>query len=761
MEIFKNKFKNTLLFLYSRIHLIIFLISAVSLIFIFLKIINLDLILGFSEILFVNSLFQTLVIISTVYTILFLPTYPVFFIIFKKKSFNFLEKLSLTIVMNSVFYILMGYIGYIVGIPLTRFFFFFSVLILFFVIIGYILIFEFKKNSYIFFRSKDVSNLKKENLSIISLYKYLKNLISFNVFLLVLFLFLICILNIVKVKIFAGTDPWLHILNSRIITDINILPLEGYHGTMGLNIFGAVINFFSGIDHILIPSYFVFYTFFVSGLIFYNICIRIFKNQNLAILGVFLLEFSSLGFSVMMIQYWPSGSALIKCLMIFFLFYVRLQNFTKLERPTKKSMFSNIFFDYILITLIFIGSVLTHDITTLFFLLSFLWLYLIYFLRDYRRGFDFILLCLLLVLFIVFSFFGIGEGHYWFLIPLDITWYFLILGALGGSSVFFIFIWKLQKSISFTTGKFTATIKGETNIHYKKIEDKIIIPLISSGLFLTLIILLIVNFVWINIELINILYVIEIVMISSFAVWGLIVFQKKQRGKSLFIWGVGLLLFLLVGFIFNFLALSNMIWQRIFYLIPPIIVIGFISYIYKLIKMNAIRTFQKKFVVLFIIIFSLFTTYFYESKAFEVFTIKEREISPIQWYSNKTSNKNVIITEVGWSHVFKYYGYLFNNKAETLHYDENFYFLKYNIDLFPPSNHYNESGVNVLKEIKKNYDTDVFILFADDYIINKGFDLFGRLSEDELEEYYSLDYLNKICVSSTKDGKELPLYWVI
>ena len=366
-----------------------------------------------------------------------------------------------------------------------------------------------------------------------------------------------------------------------------------------------------------------------------------------------------------------------------------------------------------------------------------------------------------MALFIAFSFFGIGEGHYWFLIPLDIPWYFLILGALGGSSVLFIFIRKLQKSISFTTGKFTATIKGETNIHYKKIEDKIIIPLISSGLFLTLIILLIVNFVWINIELINILYVIEIVMISSFAVWGLIVFQKKQRGKSLFIWGVGLLLFLLVGFIFNFLALSNMIWQRIFYLIPPIIVIGFISYIYKLIKMNAIRTFQKKFVVLFIIIFSLFTTYFYESKAFEVFTIKEREISPIQWYSNKTSNKNVIITEVGWSHVFKYYGYLFNNKAETLHYDENFYFLKYNIDLFPPSNHYNESGVNVLKEIKKNYDTDVFILFADDYIINKGFDLFGRLTEDELEEYYTLDYLNKICVSSTKDGKELPLYWVI
>ena len=761
MEFFKDKFKKILLFLNSRKHLIIFLISIVPLLFILFKIINLDLILGFSEIVFLDSIFHILVIISTIYTILFLPTYPVFFIIFKEKSFNFLEKLSLTIVMNSVFYILMGYIGYIIGIPLTRFFFFFSVVILFFLIIGYILLFEFKKNSYLFFRSKEISPMKKENLNLISLYNYLKNLISFKVVLLILFLFLICILNIVRVKNFIGTDPWLHILNSRIITDINILPLEGYHGTMGLNIFGAVINFFSGIDHILIPSYFVFYTFFVSGLIFYNICMRIFKNQNLALFGVFLLEFSSLGFSVMMVQYWPSGSALIKCLMIFFLFYVRLQNFTKLERPTKKGIFSNIFFDYVLITLIFISSVLTHDVTTLFFLLSFLWLYLIYFLRDYRRGFDFIFLCLLAMLFIVFSIFGIGEGHYWFLIPLDISWYFLILSALGGGLVLFIFIWKIQKSISFTNGKFATTIKGETNIHYKKIEDKIIIPLISSSLFLTLIILLIVNFVWMNMELINILYVIEIVMISSFAIWGLIVFQNKQRGKSLFIWGVGLLLFLLVGLIFNFLTLSNMIWQRILYLIPPIIVIGFISYIYKLIKLNSMRTFQKKFIVLFIVIFSLFTTYFYESKAFDVFTIKEREINPIQWYSNRTSNKNVIITEVGWSHAFKYYGYLFDNTSEALHYDENFYFLKYDIDLFPPSNHYNESGVNILKEIKEIHDTDVFILFADEYIINKGFDLFGRLNEDELEEYYTLDYLNKICVSSTEDGREIPLYWVI
>ncbi|MFX1470132.1 MAG: hypothetical protein ACFFB8_15885 [Promethearchaeota archaeon] len=720
-----------------------------------------DIILGFSGNLILNSFFHTIVFICTIFTILFLPTYPIFFIIFKEKPFNYLEKLSITIVANSAFYILMGYIAYIIGFPLTRFFFFLSVLILYFLIISYISIFELRKNSYIFLRSRDISTIKIENLNILSLLKSLKKSISFNALLLIIFLFLICILNIVKADYFIGTDPWLHVLNSRIITDINILPLKGYHGTMGINIFGAVINFFSGLSHILIPRYFVFYTFFVSSLIFYNICMRVFKNQNLALFGVFLLEFSSLGFSTMMIQYWPSGSALIKCLMIFFLFYVRMQNFTKLERPTKKLIFSNIFFDYVLITVIFISSVLTHDVTTLFFLLSFLWLYLIYFLRDYKRGFDFILLCGLLILFIIFSIFGIGEGHYWFFVSLDIPWSFFILGALGGGLIGFIIIWKIQKSINFTKGKFEKVIKGDIDIFYKKLEDKIIIPFISSVLMVVLIILLIVNFAWINLELINIFYVIEIIMISSFAIWGLLIFQKKRRGKALFIWGVGLLLFLGIGFIFNILALSNMIWQRIFYLIPPIIVIGFIAYIYKLIKLDSVRRFQKKFVILFILIFSLFTTYFYESMAFEIFIMKERDVSPIQWYSNRTIHKNVIITEVGWSHAFKYYGYPFDNKTEALLYNENLYFLKYHIDLFPPSNHFNESGINLLKEIKKEYNTDVYIIFADDYIINKGFELFGQLTNEELEQYYKLNYINKVCSAKSINGKETPLFWII
>ena len=155
----------------------------------------------------------------------------------------------------------------------------------------------------------------------------------------IIFLILICIFNVVRFEYFFGTDPWLHSYISKRIVKMNHLPLKEYYGSVGLPIFGAIIHFFSGVDFILIPKFFIFYTIPLSALIFYNILMRIFKNQNLAFFGVFILEFSSLGFAYMMYQYWPAHLSLIQTLTIFFLLYVRLQKFIKIERPTKKEVF--------------------------------------------------------------------------------------------------------------------------------------------------------------------------------------------------------------------------------------------------------------------------------------------------------------------------------------------------------------------------------------------------------------------------------------
>ncbi|MHA2393142.1 MAG: hypothetical protein ACXAEX_14475 [Promethearchaeota archaeon] len=568
-------------------------------------------------------------------------------------------------------------------------------------------------------------------------------------------------MNVVRVSYFPGTDPWLHIFNSRIITELNYLPLENYHATMGLNIFEAVIVFFSGINHILIPRYFEFYTFFLSSLIFYNLTLRIFKNQNLALFGVFILEFSSLGFSTMMLQYWPSGFSLILLLMIFFLLYVRLQDLIHIKRPSKKDLFKDIILNYILITLIYLSAVLTHVITSTIILFSFFWLYAIYFLKDRNRGFDFILLCVLFGITLILIYFGIGSGQLGFFIPFNIPWYLLIGMAVGGIVFGVLLFWKLQKSIIFSKGRFKSTILGRTSPYYKKIEDKIIIPFIFSSLILLTVVILILNIIWLNFEIINIFNISEIMLLSAFAIWGLYIFQKKPRGKPLYLWGLGLAFLLTVGFILNLLIFNNMIWQRILYLIPPIIVIGFISYIYKLIRIHSIQFLKMKVIILFIITFSLLTTYLNESVSHDVFNLKKKEVNTMLWYTNNTSNSNVILTEFGWGYIFNYYDYPFYDKDEAFLYNENIYILTAVSNLFPPDNHINGSGVNLLRKIKREYNSEVYLIFEDDYVINRGFELFGRLTSEERETYYNLIYLNKVCSSKTENGEDIPLFWVI
>jgi hypothetical protein len=331
-----------------------------------------------------------------------------------------------------------------------------------------------------------------------------------------------------------------------------------------------------------------------------------------------------------------------------------------------------------------------------------------------------------------------------------------VVGVVAGILV----LWKIQKSIVFTKGRYRALI-GRKDSYYKIIGDKIIIPLIFTILIALTILLLIINIVWFNFVVINILNVSEILLLSSFAIVGLFLFQRKPRGKPLYLWGLGLALLLAIGFILNLLIFSNMIWQRILYLIPPIIVIGFISYIYKLVKTNSIQFKWINIVLLATIIFSLFTTYYNESVSHDIFNLKKSEVNSMQWYDTYTSNQNVILTEFGWGYVFNYYDFPFDDKNEASYYNANIYILTAVTDLFPPSSNINESGVNFLREIKKKYNSDVYIIFEGDYIINRGFELFGGLTPKENEEYYSLSYLNKICSSTTDNGETIPLYWVI
>ncbi|TKJ20189.1 MAG: hypothetical protein CEE43_13425 [Promethearchaeota archaeon Loki_b32] len=88
-----------------------------------------------------------------------------------------------------------------------------------------------------------------------------------------------------------------------------------------------------------------------------------------------------------------------------------------------------------------------------------------------------------------------------------------------------------------------------------------------------------------------IFYFLDILIIVSFAIWGLLIFQYKTRGKPLYLWGLALDFLFLIMFLFETIVGVSTFFLRVFHLTLIIIIIGFVSYLYKLIKNNS---FQKR-----------------------------------------------------------------------------------------------------------------------------------------------------------------------
>ncbi len=744
-----------------RFHLLIILISSISLIFIFLKILNFNLITNISQIAFLDSIFHLFVYFSTGFTLLFLPSYPIFFIIFKDKKLRFLEKLTITFVFNLSYYIIIGFIGFYLGFALTRWFFFFVLVISYFLIILYITIIDFKRDKFNIFKQRYSADYKERFIKQFSFLNYLKRFRISNSVLLIVFIFLISILSIFGTSIFIGTDPWMHISIIKFITDINSLPVNDYFGTFGFHIFGALISFFSGANIILIPKFFIYYTLPIISLIVYNLFMRIFRNKNLAILGIFILSISSLGFLNIMFQFWPTSLALIQGITLFFLLYIRLQSFTREKEPSKKQIFSGSGIFYSSFILIFISCLLVHSLIAMIFLVSFLWVYLIYFVKSYRRGNDIILLGVCLCIFFIFYFLNISTGHFIVFNKIGgIPWYYILFGILIIGTMEVLVLLHYRKSMIFTKGRYSLIITGKKHKNLKKIEDKFILPLVFILVIVFICGFTILNILFFKFELISIFTGIEILIICSFGIWGLFVFQFKPRGKPLFLWGLALGIILLVGFLFDFLTSSLTFFSRIFYLMSIVISIGFASYIHKLVKNHSIQKPKMQFFLIFLTTFSLFTTYLEVYFSIEFYSLKNREISTVQWYSNYKSDQNVVIAEFGWDPIFMYYGYPFEENNASLPLSDVIYFLMVSNDYLNPRFHI-QNGTNILSDLKNDSGMDVFLIVTDHYLLLSDLELFGRLTSEEIEMYYNLPYLDKVCSSKTEYGDEVPLYWVI
>ncbi|MFX1503940.1 MAG: hypothetical protein ACFFDH_23460, partial [Promethearchaeota archaeon] len=257
-----------------------------------------------------------------------------------------------------------------------------------------------------------------------------------------------------------------------------------------------------------------------------------------------------------------------------------------------------------------------------------------------------------------------------------------------------------------------------------------------------------------------IFYFTDTLMIALFAIWGMLIFQYKPRGKSLFLWGLAVDLLFLVVFLFDAFVGITTFFLRVFHITLIIIVIGFVSYLYKIIQTNSFQKRKFKIFLIFIVFFSIFSSYLFDSTSREIFFLKEREVNSIEWYSNYTSNKTVIFSKFGWYAIFIYYDYPFEDENKDLALEATDYFLLLDIHYVHPSSHFS-NGTNILKELKSSYGTDVILILPKNFYLPFSWQFFDEISEEEIEAYYNLEYLNRIFSAKGENGEETPYYWVI
>lgn len=167
-----------------------------------------------------------------------------------------------------------------------------------------------------------------------------------------------------------------------------------------------------------------------------------------------------------------------------------------------------------------------------------------------------------------------------------------------------------------------------------------------------------------------------------------------------------------------------------------------------------------KFFLLLFIVFSICISYSYDFATINHFDLKEREVRSIQWYSNYSSNGKVIISNFGWHGIFLYYDYPYEEHNQSLSLTSIDYFLLIENQFLYPNLHIS-NGSNVLKNLKSDDNTEVILILPEHYYLPFSWKFFDQLSEQQLDTYYNLNYLNRIFSSKSINDEEIPYYWVI
>ncbi|MBD3201954.1 MAG: hypothetical protein GF316_18200 [Candidatus Lokiarchaeota archaeon] len=709
-----------------------------------------------------NDLYHIANYINGIIIVLFLPLYPLFFFILNFKDKKLVEKCAYTFVSNLSFYIICGYLGQLLGLTLNSIFFFLVVIIMFIALVMLAILTTFKHYS------EKSLKVNSENISQpdISLKKFIRKFLfgNINLILLCSFLFLLGILFLVAFSVFHSLDSLYHITIIKVIDTRKQLPLDDYFGSMGLHIIGIVFHYFSGVDFLEIPKFYVFYSIPIFSVILYILLKKIFKNKNIAIFGVFFIEGGSVIIIRTMNIFWPTGLTLCQMLFILYLLYSRAEKFIEKDTIEMSDITQNIMLTYPLIITLFISSILTHSLIALILLISYAWVFLLYFIRDFRRGIDIFIIIILFLLIFIFILLDLGVGHLRFLILIDpqvlknLNIYFILFG-LGGVFIGILIIRKYVRNIKFTNKMIFFNFTKNEIEYVKKFEKKFIIPFVTFLIVGVSIVLFSVN-PWFGFLSSKIILFVKFTVVLFLGMWGYKAITTSSKGQFLFRWFIGGLLLVFVGTIFDVLFLKKYYFGRIIEISMFFLLVGFVAYWYKLYKLGLIKQKIFKIFLTFIITFSLIGS-FMEMDNYE--QVNRRDLQVFQQYAKYSNDSNVFLIEYGFQHGLNYFYYPYekNNNSIRIQSIQIYVFFGENeiiYDYLDPDTHINENGENILQKLKKKYQTDVFFLLTE-RVTTSAF--INDISIDALEKYYNMSYLSRVYSAKAIDGKERPLYWIV
>lgn len=671
---------------------------------------------------------------SSLFVIYIVPGYQLFFKTFKDK-YTAIEKLALTIVFGMIINIISGILAGHLGIPITGLFYLCFIIIFYYILL--VLNFHVKGRYPIErFESVDVRKLIP------------KNLLLFIVLAVLLSVFLIS-----RYPILFGDDPWFHLILTNEIVNTGVIPFDSYRGANGLHLMGALIHFFSGHPTLDIVRFFPIINYVMSGLMGFAFFNRLFKNEQIGIIGSLLLLIAPFRYDFAQSQFFPTALGLTVFLFMMFLYieHIRYEDIATRQ----------IFIFYILSGLAFFSLVFISDISAILFPVFFILFSIVFTIQNKRRIGDLVFYIMLLVIYGIYNLFAFKSIIFVSILG-DFSFSPIFIPILMGGAVVGIFIFRiLNKFTNYTKGAHEEFMKKPPQeVFLKRMMTKYLKPVMFIVLLALPIIVSFLIFISfdINLDFFYILtYVVNPIINAAIsmllAFWGLLLFKRAYKdGAIIYWWAIFSLVEFLAFVIFDIVFLHYMLYLRMLMYTGIGIVCGEMAYFAYLYKDRFVN---KRKLNQFYLLFFIYTIASSLLVSVNVTQFKKKyEIGFPEWYGEHSSEQSSFLTGFRWNYVLDYY----SGENQTIYFNE--------APLLFPTNQVNSSNFNFLRQFQQLKSENNLYLVLDEKQISEGIfgDVvgiyIGKINQSILKEYYDLPYLNRIFSSKNQLNQRVQIYWL-